>query len=60
MARNRVYISCYSCPHSTILASANESKRIAVCGLNGNRHTIDRHAPYPAWCERLNRKGATE
>ena len=51
MAKRRVYISCYSCPHSTILVDSR-NKRVAVCGLNGKQYRIEAGTPYPTWCER--------
>ena len=55
MAKNRVYISCYSCQHSTILVDSS-NRRVAVCGLNGRQYRIEAGTPYPTWCERVKAK----
>ena len=54
MAKNRVYISCYSCEYSTIYMNEN-GKKIVVCGLNGKTLQLKQGMSHPEWCGRKER-----
>lgn len=45
----RVYLSCYSCPHSTILT--NGKQKMVQCGLNGKTFQLKKGMSYPDFCE---------
>ena len=51
MARNRVYISCYSCEYSRIYASENNKKSVE-CQLNGRMTQLKQGVSHPEWCAR--------
>ena len=45
----RVYLSCYSCPYSTILSNGNE--KMVQCDLNDRVFKLERGRSYPDFCE---------
>ena len=57
MARNRVYISCYSCQYSKILA--NDREKMVLCTMSNRTCQLKAGMSHPEWCERKVRRCAT-
>lgn len=53
----KAYLSCYSCPNSTILA--NEKQKLVECGLYAKTFEMKPGMSYPTFCEirAINHKG---
>lgn len=45
----KTYLSCYSCPYSTIFTS--EKDKMVECGLTGERFRLEKGRSYPDFCE---------
>lgn len=51
----RVYISCYSCPYSTIYSNDRGEKTIH-CGMSNRDLRLKIRMSFPDWCERRKKK----